>query len=407
MDTAPWKDWIPGALSGEQVRALVESGDIDGVRDPDTAIDHSAIDLTLADHGYLMPKGSVKPFGSKYLHDVQKAGLVEELKPDVDGTFHLDACKTYLFPLRETLRFKGHQCPIHGQATAKSSVGRMDVLARLIVEGSSDYDSYGPTDLTHCSMYVEVTPITFNVQVKPGISLSQLRLFMGPPKEAEVRGSLLRDSVLRNADQDSPGALSLGLEGETICGRKSVAFVARSGKRTQKPLPLWKLPEAEKPDPCDYWKLVFPDKQGRLQIREGHFYIMRSRELIAMPKGICVYCRAVDETIGEMRIHYAGFVHPLFGTNRADKHAGTPLIFEVRGHNVNVNLRDGERMARLIFYRMSEDVQPPAHADQGRAKSFYNEQTLQLSKFFRALPEAKDVVVSDDGSLQRRADAPR
>lgn len=29
--------------------------------------------------------------------------------------------------------------------------------------------------------------------------------------------------------------------------------------------------------------------------------------------GVAVYCRPSDETIGEMRIHYAGFVHPGFG----------------------------------------------------------------------------------------------
>ena len=42
-----------------------------------------------------------------------------------------------------------------------------------------------------------------------------------------------------------------------------------------------------------------------------------------------------------------------FGKNRKDKKEGTPLILEVRGHDVNVSLQDKEKMARLIFYRMS------------------------------------------------------
>ncbi len=97
-----------------------------------------------------------------------------------------------------------------------------------------------------------------------------------------------------------------------------------------------------------------------------------------MPKGIAVYCRAIDETIGEMRIHYAGFVHPFFGLQRSDSEQGTPLIFEVRGHQVDVNLIHGEKMAHLIFYRMSED----ATAEQQAEKSPYMDQSLQLSKYF-------------------------
>ena len=65
------------------------------------------------------------------------------------------------------------------------------------------------------------------------------------------------------------------------------------------------------------------------------------------------------------------------------------MIFEVRGHNVNVSLRDGETMARLIFYRMSEDAE-----SSGEPDSPYEGQNLQLSKFFgewsKELREAGD-----------------
>ncbi len=76
-----------------------------------------------------------------------------------------------------------------------------------------------------------------------------------------------------------------------------------------------------------------------------------------------------------MRIHYAGFVHPFFGRNRKDNTIGTPLIFEVRGHDVEVALTHGEKMARLTFYRMSEDCVK-------EEPSNYDSQTLELSKFF-------------------------
>ena len=82
-----------------------------------------------------------------------------------------------------------------------------------------------------------------------------------------------------------------------------------------------------------------------------------------------------------MRIHYAGFAHPWFGWEREDGLPGTPLIFEVRGHDVDVSLADGERMANLQFFRMSEYCTEKSKDDS------YGTQTLKLSKFFGKWPE--------------------
>ena len=124
-----------------------------------------------------------------------------------------------------------------------------------------------------------------------------------------------------------------------------------------------------------------------------------------MPEGIAIYCRAIDETIGEMRIHYAGFVHPRFGTKRTDKKEGTPLIFEVRGHQVNVSLADGERMANLIFYRMSKDSPEEEKKGGGkrkakRKKKSYDDQSLQLSKFLKTWP--RKLTRNGDGTVEAR-----
>lgn len=89
--------------------------------------------------------------------------------------------------------------------------------------------------------------------------------------------------------------------------------------------------------------------------------------------------KAMDETIGEMRVHYAGFAHPFFGKNRRTSPEGTPLMFEVREHSFPISLRDDEKLARLEFYRMSKDCEPPEQSDEG---DDYNEQELLLSKFF-------------------------
>jgi dCTP deaminase len=219
-------------------------------------------------------------------------------------------------------------------------------------------------------LFLEVTPITFDVRVKIGSSLSQLRLFYGMPDDVLMRGNELYESV-----HIPNGSLRADLTDIAIGEANGCTFCA-SSETDQQPIPLWKTDNP--PDPKKYWRVAKSIRLGTknyLQIRKEQFYLLRSKEKIALPAGIAVYCRATDETIGEMRIHYAGFVHPWFGRDRRDRQIGTPLIFEVRGHDVEVLLNDSERMARLFFYRMSEDCEKPKPGD-------YSDQTLRLSKFF-------------------------
>jgi hypothetical protein len=105
---------------------------------------------------------------------------VTPLTPE-NGSFSLERQKTYLFPVRERLNLRKEEFRFWGQATAKSSVGRVDVLARLIVDGESSYEGFTPEAARRGTgeMHVEITPITFDVRVKPDIALTQLRIFKG------------------------------------------------------------------------------------------------------------------------------------------------------------------------------------------------------------------------------------
>jgi dCTP deaminase len=235
-------------------------------------------------------------------------------------------------------------------------------------------------------MYLEITPFTFRVNVKADISLSQLRLFYSDPKEVEICSKEIFRTVFKDSTAND-GSLSVNLENTGIGGLEVAAFCAERSK-SDEPICLWKGDTLA--DPCKNWKFLKSSNDKRLKIENDRFYILRSKEQIRVPAGIAIYCRASDETIGEMRIHYAGFVHPHFGV-RDDGESGTPLIFEVRGHQVDVSLRHGERMANLTLYRMSQD----AGADQ----SPYGKQTLKLSSFFSEWPQ-KLKKVGTDGTVE-------
>ena len=71
----PWKNWLLGVLSKEQVRKLCEEGYLRGIErwnkgSNKNPIGHSAIDLTLTDKAYVMEEGPVKPFGDRYLRQI-------------------------------------------------------------------------------------------------------------------------------------------------------------------------------------------------------------------------------------------------------------------------------------------------------------------------------------------------
>lgn len=390
---APWTSWIPGVLKKSQIKELWDNGLIMGEGPPDKALDQSSIDLTLSDEAYKMAKGSVKPPGSfayNWFIDHEKLG--HRIPPSADGSFKLDAKETYVFKLRERLHRSLADAQIYGQATAKSSVGRVDVLARLIVDGMDSYEGFTPNGLKRLAgdMYLEITPITFNVRVKPGIGLTQLRLFYGDPRNVEMKGELLFRTILHGSDQ-TDGSLCLDLTNEMIGECPVAAFCADFPSSHGEAIPLWKEEDGQRPDPCRHWKFVTSDESKRLMIEKDKFYLLRSKEKISVPPGIAIYCRASDETIGEMRIHYAGFAHPFFGYERSDGAEGTPLIFEVRGHQVNVTLAHGEKMANLSFYRMSIDCD--------KEESSYQKQTLDLSKFFGPWPSK--LKVGKDGTVEK------
>jgi dCTP deaminase len=264
------------------------------------------------------------------------------------------------------------------------------VLARLIVDRMDCYESFSPDRLGSGDLYLEITPLTFPVRIRPEISLSQLRLFYGRPEGCQISGEEAYKTFLKGAEEHD-GTLSLDLEPVRICGHEVVAFRARDTNLAEcEPIPLWK--STQPPEPWKYWEFVQPKSSRRLNLQKGAFYILKSKELLALPKGVAVYCRAIDESFGEMRIHYAGFAHPWFGRLRKDKKIGTPLIFEVRGHDLNVSLQDGESMARLQFYRMSEDVR------EEDADPAYEGQELKLSQYFAPWPES--VTVDDSGAVR-------
>ena len=87
----------------------------------------------------------------------------------------------------------------------------------------------------------------------------------------------------------------------------------------------------------------------------------------------------IDPSVGEFRVHYAGFFDPGFGTEEA-LGRGSRAVLEVRSHETPFLLEDGQTVARLVYEPLTER---PSRL-YGFNGSHYQSQGLKLSKHFRA-----------------------
>lgn len=204
---------------------------------------------------------------------------------------------------------------------------------RLLADHHPEFDKVNSGGKTH--LYAEVAPITFSVKVRPGIALSQMRFMRGteelctvtPPAllYEETPVLVLKDGTkvgLKSAQGDS-NAVLLSLDLSDDPGLGFVGFMAKQDTDLAID-PTVREPkdggEDHRLDPKDFWEPVRGD-QGVVKIERDRFYIFRSTERFRIPPHLAVECQAYSESLGDIRIHYAGFAHPFFGYDRLKRNA--------------------------------------------------------------------------------------
>lgn len=240
---------------------------------------------------------------------------------------------------------------VTARANPKSSTGRVDVFVRLLTDHGAAFDDVaegytGP-------LYVEIAPQTFSVLVRTGTRLNQLRLRRG----------------------------AAGLRHTTSVGVDLTGGVV--GFRARRHAGVVDLDHEDGHDPRDFWQpleaRINRQGVGEILLDPGEFYILASKDPIEIPALEAAEMTPIDPSVGEFRVHYAGFFDPGFGTAEADA-VGSRAVLEVRSHETPFLLEDGQTVARLVFEPLSER---PSKI-YGFNGSHYQRQGLKLSKHFRA-----------------------
>ncbi|MFK8032638.1 MAG: 2'-deoxycytidine 5'-triphosphate deaminase [Hyphomicrobiales bacterium] len=360
-----------GILPDRQINELFASGGITADLPPAAGqIQPASLDLRLGDKAYRIrasflpgPDLSVADKLSRYqLHEI-------DLKP---GAVLETGC-VYLVPLQETLDLPED---LSASANPKSSTGRLDIFTRVIVDKAREFDQIpsgykGP-------LYLEISPRTFPIVVRPGSRLSQIRFRKGHPQLNDVELTKLHKEsplVIGTKAHIADGlAFSIDLE-----GTGEGAPIGYRGKRHSA------VVDVDKPNTyevLDFWEPILPRGAAEIILDPDQFYILVSRESVQVPPDYAAEMVPFDPLVGEFRVHYAGFFDPGFGHTKDENGQvqGSRAVLEVRSHEVPFILEHGQTIGRLVYEPMLNRPDALYGID---LKSNYQGQGLKLSKHFK------------------------
>jgi dCTP deaminase len=367
-----------GVYPSQWIRKAIESGHIHSrftlPDDRHSQLQPASLDLRLGEKAHRL-RCSFLPGSSDVESKLARYAMGPEL--DLRDGAILERNVPYVIPLEEELALPDD---VRAKANPKSSIGRLDIFTRVITDRGSRFDEIrrGYTG----KLYLEVFSRTFTIRIQAGQSLNQLRLVENDARisdeEISSRGAEIVVSQA-NADGDprelfSGGGLFLSLD---LAGDES-GFVGYRARRNSELLDL----SQRNLDPDLFWEPVATEKGARrLVLEPEEFYLLISREAVAIPPDLAAEMNAYDPTSGELRTHYAGFFDPGFGYSSDESRRGARAVLEVRAHDVPFVVEDGQRICTLGFERMRDE---PDILYGETIGSNYQAQTTYLSKYFLA-----------------------
>src|SRR3984893_15168788 len=312
----------------------------------DDQIQPASLDLRLGEVAYRV-RASFLPGPRSSVRD--KLDRLSMHQIDLSRGAVLEKDCVYIVPLLEHLALRKR---VSALANPKSSIGRLDVFARVITDQGTEFDRIregyrGP-------LYAEISPRSFSILARTGSRLVQLRIRRGSP--------LFRDTALRrlHAEVGLVETAAGGMPGpETI--RNGLAFTVDVSGAMADGTVGWKA--GRHPDVVDVDRIGYYDTQDFFEpvhaprsgkglqgvvLDPNDFYILATREAVVVPPDHAAEMVPYDAFVGEFRVHFAGFFDPGFGSAEAGG-IGSRAVLEVRSHEVPFLIEHGQIVGRLIY----------------------------------------------------------
>ena len=361
-----------GILPAQEIRAMIRAREIVAMAEiGEDQVQPASLDLRLGRVAYRV-RASFLPGPGATVRDRLDAFGMHEI--DLAAGAVLEKGCVYIVPLMESVALKAR---VSALANPKSSIGRLDVFTRLITDHSAVFDQVsagykGP-------LFAEISPRTFSIVVRQGSRLNQLRLQRGNPPSTDTQLRRLHKTTPlvaggggEEADIDQGIAVTVDLAGSGGPGRPV-------GWRARRYTDLIDIARVDHYRPEDFWEPVGADAASSLILNPGDFYILASKEAVAVPPDHAAEMRPYDTRVGEFRVHYAGFFDPGFGYAGSGG-AGSRAVLEIRSFEVPFALRDGQLVGRLVYEKLAAVPDKLYGAAIG---SSYQRQGLMLAKQFK------------------------
>ena len=365
-----------GTFPSQYIKKMIASGEI--INAGENNVQPAGVDLSVSEEGYRM-KGAFLPRKNESAREIIK----EESLYKIDLNNPLEKNGIYLIKLNESLNLPEN---VFAFSSPRSSVGRVDLQTRLIVDGYSRFDSV-PAGYKG-ELWLQVIPKSFLIKLNFEDRLNQIRFFNG---EAKIGGQeiekiyseqkLLFDENLNFIDsaekiaKDSNGGIVMNIN---LNGEKSDGVVGYKNLLIDCVLDFSKKNYY---NPDDFFEPVYAPKNGKLILEKESFYIFSTKEYVRVPGNLASEMIAYDIYNGEFRSHYAGFFDPGFGYGKNGEIKGRQAVLEIRSYENNFIFRDGQPICRMNFEKLIE----PADFVYGEeiGSHYANQSGPKLSKHFR------------------------
>jgi len=343
---------------------------IRGLVNPEKQIQMATTDCSLCGPVYRMKAAAVPSRGETVVELIDRFASYDFAIRDEGSVLERGGC--YLIPLNESLSLTEHFAAVF---SPKSSIGRTDTFVRVLCDHSPQYDR---TDTGYQGkLYLEITPLSFNVAVHPNLELTQFRVRRGEHVMTgedlalmHARYGLMYSRDGRTLGQDEMELFSDSMFFHIDFDREVVGLEARAN-----PTEILDLSKVGHYDPEDFWIPIKRPRHKEIVLTPGKFYLLATKERVRIPPEWCAEIVPYDVSTGEFRTHYAGFFDNGFGGEK-----GTHVVLEVRARDVPYRLYDGQRVCRMVFERTVEIPTKLYGADAG---SHYVDAGPSLSKHFK------------------------
>lgn len=274
----------------------------------------------------------------------------QRISIDEDG-FELKKGFSYLVHLEDRVNLPDG---LHIKSSPKSSLGRLFLNTRLMGDFSNCFDELNHRCDQEHHLWLLVEPLAFNVILRSGLSLNQLRFITDYSaildsdelgEEWDKNPLLYRRVSKRKTDPVEP-TITDGLEVHLdLSGRNTQGVVALRARNNPAPIDLGvsKFYDVE-----DYFEPITkehsPDElRHGIKITPGEHYLLASDEVLKIPEHLNV----------ELRMHsHIGFHGPLHFAGFIDNGFQGDLVFEIKSEEVGgIVLDHGMPISKLDVFR--------------------------------------------------------